>query len=301
MKKALLLFVCAFCSLWAGRENKDYFVEPESGSRRKSDPVIKASGWSRWKLEQSRTDPMTKKEAKMEQEVVEHVTDQLKSGFLPFVYGEKTKASIYFQHERIIRLSLFMKEVFLQYDDWEPLVSAIVIKNLKDLKIDLKTQKDLFGELKKKLASPIPSLDKFLPKFYRHIAYEETYQSIKIVLYEYLVTIDERQSVTVQEGKLRELNGGFLPLSDGARKIIGELLSEFLSVYDQTMITEAVKRIFLKYKVNPESVEGILDDIQHKGENKEVVQEFKNYIQKYVLKILKDEGDTLVPRSSFSK
>ena len=133
MKKALLLFVCAFCSLWAGRENKDYFVEPESGSRRKSDPVIKASGWSRWKLEQSRTDPMTKKEAKMEQEVVEHVTDQLKSGFLPFVYGEKTKASIYFQHERIIRLSLFMKEVFLQYDDWEPLVSAIVIKNLKDL------------------------------------------------------------------------------------------------------------------------------------------------------------------------
>lgn len=301
MNKVLVVLIFAIGFLSAGHENKDYFVESESEVRRKSDPVIRASRWLRRKLEQSRTDPITKKEIKMEREVIEHVTDQLKSGFLPFVYGEKTKESIYFQHERIVRLSLFIKEVFSQYSDWEPLVSAIVIKNLKDLKIDLKTQKDLFEELKKKLISPIPSLDKFLPKFYRHIAYEETYQSIKIVLYEYLITIDERQPVTVQEEKLRELNGGFLPLSDGARKIIGELLTEFLAVYDQAMITEAVKKIFLKYKLNPESVEGILDDIQPKGENREVVQEFKDYIQKYVLKILKDEGGTLVPRSSFSK
>jgi len=298
MKRVLsyLIFCLIFVSF--GRGGRFDSKEELGVSRLKSDPIVKSI--FRYQMEKlhARKVPLSKKEMVAEQMIKEVVSDQLKLGLLPFIIHKKGKESVYFQRERLTRLALVFRDIFKKYNDREALVSSLLIKGLKNLGFE--TQKELFEELSKPLASPIPSLDKFLPKFHQYLAYEMTYTSIKIVLYESLQAVDFEKPVEEQEEKLRNLNDGFLPLSEGAQKIIGEILSEILAVYDKTMVIEAVKRIFFKYKLSPLAVEGILDEIHAKDENKEGVKEFKEYIQRYVLKILRDEGSLIVPRSSFS-
>jgi len=219
--------------------------------------------------------------------VQEKIRNDLELAFFPILVKEESTLTFsYFQKERIDRVSVVIRGMFREHAVFEPFISAQILQIIEPFDLDIK--KWLFDELKKKMAIPLPVLNKFLPKLYRHIGFEDVKTSIYAVLYAHITQIDtEEKPLGEKIRKIRDLNEGYVPLSEEAKRIIADIISDCLAVYDETMILESVKRVFLRYNVYPYDVDSILDYLKPAEGKETIVKAFKDDIRSNVIEALK--------------
>ena len=289
------LIVMFFNALFAGVDEGLFSVDFEGRPplrSQNSEPFWKIGKGKGLAVRRAWSTPVTKGEKRRAQTfheiqlIQEKIKNELEIAFFPILAREESTLTVsYFQQERISRVSVTIRSIFREYAAFEPFVSAQIIRIINPL--DLEIKKMLFEELKKKMAVPLPVLRNFLPKLHRHIGFEDVKISIYAVLYAHITQIDtEEKPLEEKIKKIRELNDGYVPLSEEAKKIIAEIISDCLAMYDDTMILESVKRIFLRHNVYPYDVDSILDYIKP-AEGKEVIVEaFKDDIRSNVVKAL---------------
>ncbi len=295
MKKlCVCLIVLTFITLFAGTEDGeiDFDVKRLSLRAQKSEPTFRVGAAQGGLIKRAWSTPETREEKRRVLSVQgikfiqEGISDELEVAFFPILVREESTLTVsYFQKERIDRVLVTIRSIFRKHESFEPFISAQIIRIIKSF--DLEIKKILFDELKKRMGEPLPALNKFLPKLHSQIGYEDVKVSIYAVLYAHIIQIDSEEKPFEEKiRKIRERNDGYIPLSEKAKKIIAEIISDRLVVYDETMILESVKRVFLKHNVYPYDVDSILDYIKLVDGKEDVFEVFKQDIRSNVVKAL---------------
>jgi len=170
----------------------------------------------------------------------------------------------------------------------EVLVGHYVIYYFDNLNIFEGSLYSLYLELKQQAdISSNPPLSRFIRRLCNYIV-QRSLPDLLNGLLQMSIDVVKYQDYTRDDKKdaLRKINGGFLPLHNGAKEEIIKVINLWLTHdISGAVIADIVVKFFADNKIYPRSIEGILQMIKPAGERLDTVQRicvFKQQVKKYL-------------------